>query len=100
GALFGILPLNPAFLLKRLGFGRRAVQAQTRALARAVLIESRAAALRVLLRAPALAARGPLLESFERETENAFRLHVSPQLVGTLWKLEGDDGQRFAGLLL
>jgi hypothetical protein len=99
GALFAGLALSPLFLKKQLGLGRARAAAHRRALGRIVLIESRAAALRVLLRRPALAGARAFGEAFETLTERAFGFGVAPVAAGTLFRLHGDDGQRFAGLL-
>jgi hypothetical protein len=100
GALFGTLPLSPAFLRRTLDLGAGAIRDERRALARVVLLASRALALRVRLRGPALAGPVALGRELEEQSERTFGAVVPRVLAGSLWRLSVEDGQRFAGLLL
>jgi hypothetical protein len=99
GALFALLPLEPAFQRRALGLSAGAAREQLRALARVVLLESRAAALRVLLRDKALSGRASLQAATEPLSEAAFGTPLPGRIAGSVWRLHTDDPQRFAGLL-
>lgn len=100
GALFSLLFLSRAFLRKQLGVSRAAVRGYERALAASALAASRVLALRVLLRPEALQGLGTWRRRFEDRVADALGFGLSSELAGVLFRLEVDDGQRFAGLLL
>lgn len=100
GALFAGLGLSPSFSRKALGFSVAQARERTRAVARVVLLFTRAGALRVSLRAPALLGRSTLTEAFENGVAETFGFGLRGALAGSLFRLEVDDAQRFAGLLL
>jgi hypothetical protein len=99
-ALFGLLPLSPAFARRALGVSGEKLDQQLRTLAPVVLLEARARALVVRLRAPALEGGAAMLRAFEESTTRAFSISVPGNIAGALWQLHSDDAQRYAGLLL
>ncbi len=100
GALLASLAADPAFTRRALGLDRRAAEHHRRAVLTMLLVASRSAALKVLLRAPALAGQHQWSEAFQEHVESTFGFAPRPETRGVLWRLDVDDGQRFAGLLL
>jgi hypothetical protein len=99
GALFGLLPLLPAFARSRLGLGRDRARRHQRALGRALLVASRIQALKVVLRPSAYAGRQALAEALEAGIERVLGAGVGGVAPHAFLRLHADDGQRFAGLL-
>jgi hypothetical protein len=100
GALFGLVACSPEFAERALGLTRSRRKERSRAAARVTLSYVRSAALRVLLRGPALSGRKAFMSAFEAQTERVHGLGLRADLAGALFRLNPDDSQRFAGLLL
>jgi len=99
GALLGIVVTSEAFLRRKLELGRARAAAHRRSLARTLLIESRSLAMRVLLRGAALRGSTALGEAFQEQLERALFVELPLAAAGSIWQLNPDDPQRFAGLL-
>lgn len=99
GALFGLLPLSPAFVRSRLGLGRDRARRHLRALGRALLVASRIQALKVLLRPSAHAGRRDLGEALEAGVERVLGAGIGGITPHAFLRLHVDDSQRFAGVL-
>jgi hypothetical protein len=100
GALFATLPGEAAFARRAFQVDPGKLTEYRRKFASAFLVESRTAALKVLLRKSALEGRKSFGQAFESGTERALGVPLPPDARGTLYHLENDDPQRFAGLLL
>jgi hypothetical protein len=99
GALFGLLPVLPAFAKTLLGLGRDRARRHVRALGLTLLIESRLLALKVRLRRPAFAGKSAMAEALEAGIEDALGAGVAGVLPHAFVRLRADDSQRFAGSL-
>ena len=100
GALFGGIPLTPAFLKRQLGLGKERALGHARALAQSALLFARQMALRVLLDEPALAGPGALREAFSEHAASAFGFELSPSGAGLFFRPRVGDAQRLAGVFL
>jgi hypothetical protein len=100
GALFGALPLSPAFAARRLGLGPSRVRDQQRALARAVLVELRVAAFRVLLRELLSGGKKLLRDQLPELSVGALGFELPESAAGVFIRVRPRDSQRFAGALL
>jgi len=99
-ALFGALPLSPAFAVRRLGLGPSRVRDQQRALARAVLVDLRVGAFRVLLRELLLGGKRQLQRELPELSDGALGFELPASVVGVFIRVRPRDNQRFAGALL
>jgi len=99
-ALFGALPLSPAFAVQRLGLGPSRVRDQQRALARAVLVDLRVAAFRVLLRELLLGGKRQLQRELPELSDGALGFELPDSVAGVFIRVRPRDSQRFAGALL
>jgi len=100
GALFGALPLSPAFATRRLGLGPSRVRDQQRTLARAVLAELRVAAFRVLLRELLCGGKKLLRDQLPELSTVALGFELPEAAAGVFIRVRPRDSQRFAGALL
>jgi hypothetical protein len=100
GALFATLPLNAAFLTRRLGATRELARRAIRAAASTLLFETRFAALRVLLGRAALSGSRALRDAYSEGTYRCLGSELPATAAGALIRLRLDDPQRFAGQLL
>jgi hypothetical protein len=98
--LFALLPLNPAFLARKLDVGKDAMVDIRRRLAQIWALELAAAALRVRLRAAAFDSESRLRETYEELAELDLGVRLPRQLAGVLFRLRSEDEQRLLGLLL
>jgi len=100
GALFGTLPLSPAFATRRLGLGPSRVRDQQRALSRAVLADLHVAAFRVLLRDLLCAGKKRLHAELPELSYRALGFELPASAAGVFIRVRPRDAQRFAGALL
>ena len=100
GALFGALPLSPAFATRRLGLGPSRVRDQQRALAQSALVELRVAAFRVLLRELLLGGKRLLQRELPELSDGALGFELPESAAGVFIRVRPRDHQRFAGALL
>jgi hypothetical protein len=100
GALFGSLPLSPAFATRRLGLGPNRVRDQQRALARAALADLRVAAFRVLLRELLTGGKKLLRSQLPELSHSALGFELPESSAGVFIRVRPRDTQRFAGALL
>jgi hypothetical protein len=98
--LFALLPLNPAFLARKLDVGRDALVDVRRRLAQIWALELAGLALRVRLRTPSFDGEVRLRETFEELSELDLGLRLPQNLAGVFFRLRSEDEQRFLGLLL
>jgi hypothetical protein len=100
GALFGALPLSPAFAMRRLGLGPSRVRDQQRTLARSVLADLRVAAFRVLLRELLCGGKKQLHDQLPELSTVALGFELPETAAGVFIRVRPRDNQRFAGALL
>jgi len=100
GALFGALPLSPAFATRRLGLGPNHVRDQQRALAQSALVDLRVAAFRVLLRELLLGGKRKLQRELPELSDGALGFELPESVAGVFIRVRPRDNQRFAGALL
>jgi hypothetical protein len=100
GALFGALPLSPAFATRRLGLGPNRVRDQHRALAQSALVDLRVAAFRVLLRELLLGGKQQLQRELPELSDGALGFELPQSAAGVFIRVRPRDHQRFAGALL
>lgn len=100
GALFGGLPISPAFLKRQLGLGKERASRHARALAQSSLAFARCLALRVLQAEPALSGPRTLAEAFSEQATVVLGFEAPPDAAGLLFRPRLGDAQRFAGLFL
>ena len=100
GALFGALPLSPAFATRRLGLGPNRVRDQQRALAQSALVDLRVAAFRVLLRELLLGGKRQLQRELPELSDGALGFELPESVAGVFIRVRPRDNQRFAGALL
>src|SRR6185369_13608981 len=100
GALFGALPLSPAFATRRLGLGPNRVRDQQRALAQSALVDLRVAAFRVLLRELLLGGKRQLQRELPELSHGALGFELPESAAGVFIRVRPRDHQRFAGALL
>lgn len=99
GALFASLPLNAAFLQRKLGVSKASLRDGRRQLAELALLELSRAALRVRLRGPALAGERELREAFVELTHQELGLRLPAAMAGAWLRLRTEDPQRWVGLV-
>lgn len=100
GALFGALPLSPAFATRRLGLAPTRVRDQQRALAQSALVDLRVAAFRVLLRELLLGGKRQLQRELPELSHGALGFELPESVAGVFIRVRPRDHQRFAGALL
>lgn len=100
GALFAALPTQRSFARRALGIGSPYIADHMRIMARVILMESRTAALRVVLRPAALQGMSAFREAFADRVAQALGFRLPHAVAGTVFRLDVDDAQRFAGILM
>jgi hypothetical protein len=98
--LFALLPLNPAFLQRKLDVGRDALADVSRRLAQIAALELAQLALKVRLRHAAHESEAALRESFQEWNELELGLRVPRAAAGAWFRLRSDDEQRLLAFLV
>jgi hypothetical protein len=100
GALLATLPVTAPFARRALGLASIRLRDHQRVQTRVLLVESRVAALRVLLGRAARTGGAALSTTFQERSEHALGFALGEHYAGVLPRLQVDDPQRFAGMLL
>jgi hypothetical protein len=100
GALFAMLPLEPAFARRKLALNGDKLRVHQRALARTVLIELRHVGLLLLLRGAALEGTARARSRYQELTEQVIGAALPASTAGVVLRIRTDADQRFCGMLL
>lgn len=100
GYCFASLLLNPSFVERRLGLGRKNQIDYLRSVSKSLLLELAQRALKVTLRAPALRSSAELRTTFQERVAEHFGPEPHPNLALVLFRLREDDAQRLLGAVL